>query len=58
MEINLTDQNKMILQIFLLIILPWIAILLGMIFSIENIWYYLLSITWFGSGVVFMGTLN
>jgi hypothetical protein len=58
MEINLTDQTKMILQIFLLIILPWIAIILGMILSIENIWYYLLSITWFGSGVVFMGVFN
>ncbi len=58
MEINLTDQNRMILQIFLLLILPWIAILLGMIFSIENVWYYLLAITWFGSGIVFMGALN
>jgi len=58
MEINLTDQNKMILQIFLLLILPWIAILIGMIFSIESALYYLLSITWFGSGIVFMAALN
>ena len=58
MEINLTDQNKMLLQMFLLLILPWIAIILGILLNIENVWYYLLSITWFGSGVVFMGALN
>ena len=58
MEINLTEQVKTLLQMFLLLILPWIVILLGMIFSVENIWYYLLSITWFGSGIVFFGALN
>jgi len=58
MEINLTEQVKTLLQMFLLLILPWIVLLLGMIFTVENIWYYLLSITWFGSGIVFFGALN
>jgi len=58
MEINLTDQVKGLLQAFLLLILPLIVIVLGIIFTIENVWYFLLAITWFGSGVIFFSALN
>ncbi|MCK5112296.1 MAG: hypothetical protein KAQ84_02020 [Thermoplasmatales archaeon] len=58
MEINLTDQVKGLLQAFLLLILPLIVIVLGIIFTIENAWYFLLAITWFGSGVIFFSALN
>ena len=65
MEINLTEPVKGILSMFFLLILPWIFIVLGIAVNIENIigsgwtaWYFLLSITWFGSGVVFFGALN
>jgi len=58
MEINLTDQVKGVLQAFLLFILPLIVVVLGVIFTIENIWYFLLAITWFGSGLIFFMALN
>jgi len=58
MEINLTDQVKGVLQAFSLLILPLIVIVLGIIFAIENIWYFLLAITWFGSGLIFFSALN
>ncbi len=58
MEINLTDQVKGVLQAFLLLILPLIVLVLGIIFTIENIWYFLLAITWFGSGLIFFSALN
>jgi len=58
MEFTLTDQKKMIVQLFFLILLPWILILIGLIVPIENVWYYLLAITWFGSGIIFLGALN
>ena len=58
MEINLTDQVKGLLQAFLLLILPLIVLVLGIIFTIENVWYFLLAITWFGSGVIFFSALN
>jgi len=58
MELNLTEQTKMILQTFLLIVLPWIVIIIGLIFNVENVWYYLLSVTWFCSGVIFLSVLN
>ena len=56
MKLDLSDSS--ILLVFFLLILPWIAIVLGIIFNIENAWYFLLSITWFGSGVVFFGALS
>ncbi len=58
MEINLTDQVKGVLQAFLLLILPLIVIVLGIIFAIENGWYFVLAITWFASGLIFFSALN
>ena len=58
MEINLTDTYKQILQVFLLLILPWIVIIIGLAYPIQNGMYYLLSITWFGAGVIFFSALN
>ena len=58
MEIYLTDQVKGIIQAFLLMILPLIVIVLGIIFSIESMWYFLLAITWFASGLIFFSALN
>jgi hypothetical protein len=53
MDINLSEQARGFLKAFLLMILPLIALLVGMVLVIENIWYYLLAITWFGSGMLF-----
>jgi hypothetical protein len=58
MELNLTESAKELLQAFFLLILPWIVIIIGVIVPIESVWYYLLSITWFGSGVIFFATLR
>ncbi len=58
MEINLTDRVKVLLQAFLLLILPLIAIIIGIILDIKNIWYFILAITWFGSGLIFYNALN
>jgi len=54
MEINLSDKIKQIISIFVLIILP--LLLLGIVASIDYIqqwYYYLILITWFGLGVIF-----
>jgi len=58
MDINLTDQVKQLLQALLLLILPLIAIVIGIIMNIENIWYFILTITWFASGMIFYIALN
>ena len=58
MDIDLSDRVKSILQAFFLLILPWVAILLGMALSIDSAWYFVLAITWFGSGVVFYSALS
>jgi len=57
MELNLTQPMKQIISAFILIILPLIVLALGTIFGIENAWYYLLSIVWFGTGIIFFGAI-
>ncbi|MFO7677768.1 MAG: hypothetical protein R6V50_05240 [Thermoplasmatota archaeon] len=58
MDINLTDNYKTLLQLFLLLISPWILILAGIILGIENAWFFLLAISWFGCGVIFMSLFS
>jgi hypothetical protein len=58
MEINLTDQVRSILLALFLFILPLICILIGIVLTIENVWYFVLSISWFGAGVIFYNALN
>ncbi len=58
MEVHLSERVGNLLLVLFLLILPWVAILVGLIFSLENVWYYLLSVTWFGCGLVFYETLN
>ncbi len=58
MEMNLNERFKDFIVAFLLLILPWIVIIIGMIVSVESVWYYALSITWFGTGLIFFSALN
>ncbi len=58
MEIELSESIKKTITAFLLLILPLFVILIGVIFNIYNAWLYILSATWFGSGVIFFGALN
>ncbi|MEM0466877.1 MAG: hypothetical protein QXX20_04695 [Candidatus Thermoplasmatota archaeon] len=57
MVLNASENIRQLVAAFLLLLLPWIVILLLMILNIENIWAYLLSISWFGSGVIFFQSL-
>jgi hypothetical protein len=58
MELNLTETTKQILSAFLLIIIPLIVIVLGIVFKIWFLWYYLLAILWFGMGFIFFGAIE
>ncbi len=58
MELNITEQTGRFLQLFLLILLPLLALLLGVVLVIENAWYFVLFITWFGTGIVFYALLE
>ena len=57
MEINLTQEMRKILLIFLMMLLPLIVIVLGAISGITNAGYYIVSMLWFGMGVIFFGAL-
>jgi hypothetical protein len=58
MELNLSEKVGSLLQAVFLLILPLVALLIGLAVSFESVWYYLLCITWFGCGMVLFGTLN
>ena len=58
MELNLTKEIRQIISVFLMIILPLIVIGLGIIFEIVNAWYFILSVIWFGMGVIFYSAAN
>ena len=65
MKLDLTESVKGIILAFFLLILPLLIILIGVIVGVETIlgqgWtalYYILAITWFGSGVIFFGALR
>jgi len=58
MELNLSRDLKKIMMLLLLVILPLLLILAGALTNFANAVYYILSIFWFGMGVVFYGVLN
>jgi hypothetical protein len=60
MELKISQSEKLgsLIQALLLLILPWVVILIGLVAKIDNVWFYLLSITWFGCGMIFYGTLH
>jgi len=58
MELNLSEKVSSLLQAIFLLILPWIVLIIGLVVSIENVWFYLLCVTWFGCGLIFFETLN
>jgi len=58
MDLNLSEKVNSLLQAIFLLVLPWVILLIGLAISFENVWYYLLCITWFGCGLVIFETLN
>ena len=58
MELNISENIRTLLLAFLILILPLIVIIVGLVYNLDNVWYYLLCITWFGCGVVIYGTLH
>ena len=58
MDINLSDNIMSILTAVLLLILPLLLMLIGAITGFLNVVFYLLTIFWFGMGLVFYGALE
>ncbi|MBN1859960.1 MAG: hypothetical protein JW840_00710 [Candidatus Thermoplasmatota archaeon] len=58
MELTLSEKVGSLLQAVFLLILPMIILLIGLVFSFNNVWLYLLCLTWFGCGLVFFESLH
>jgi len=58
MEMYLSETTRKFVVALLLLILPWVALLAGLAVGLQNAWYYLLCILWFGCGIIFFGALE
>ncbi len=59
MEINLNDDIKKIISIFLLIILPLVLLISIVIINhIQPWYYYIILVTWFGIGIIFYSAIK
>ncbi len=57
MELNLGSEKKQMLSTILLILLPLIVLGLGAIFGVKNAVYYILTMIWFGLGIIFFSAI-
>jgi len=58
MDMNMNENMKSMLLIFILILLPLILILLGAVAGLLNGVFYILTISWFGMGMIFYGAIE
>jgi hypothetical protein len=58
MEFNISENMKNLLIIFFMIILPLIVLVIGALIGLKNPGYYILTIFWFGMGIIFFNTID
>jgi hypothetical protein len=58
MEINLSEDLKNILLFFIMILLPILLIGIGVLTNFISVGYYVLSIFWFGMGLIFYNFIS
>ena len=59
MEINLNENTKKFLSLFLLILLPMLLLLGIVLVNYIQPWYlYITIITWIGIGIMFYSAIN
>jgi len=59
MELNLSQNMRKILTLFILIILPVLILLIIFAVDYKQMWYYyVLIVTWLGLGVIFYGSME
>ena len=58
MELNLNKDIQQLLSAFILIIIPLVILILGAIVGLKNAGYFIITIMWFGIGVIFFGIIH
>jgi len=58
MELNISQDQKQLISGFLLIVLPWIIMGLGLVTGMKAVAFYIPMILWFGIGIIFYQALN
>ena len=57
MDLNLSEDFGNLLAVFLLLVLPLLLLLIAVIIGFNNAIFYVLSVFWFGMGIIFYGAL-
>ena len=58
MDISLNEDTMGAITIFLFMLLPLILIFIGAFSGFMNALFYILTITWFGMGMIFYNTIK
>ena len=58
MDISLNEDTMGAITIFLLMLLPLLLIFIGAVSGFMNALFYILTITWFGMGMIFYNTIK
>ncbi len=58
MDISLNEDTMGAITIFLLMLLPLLLIFIGAVSGFMNALFYILTITWFGMGMIFYKAIN
>lgn len=58
MEIKISEGMRKFVLAFFLIILPIVIVLIGIFSDYLNAWFYILSITWFGTGLIIFTAID
>jgi len=58
MDISLNEDIMGAITIFLFMLLPLLLIFIGAVSGFMNALFYILTITWFGMGMIFYNTIK
>ena len=58
MDISLNEDTMGAITIFLFMLLPLLLIFIGAVSGFMNALFYILTITWFGMGMIFYKAIN
>ena len=57
-KLNLSENVNNLITLFVFILLPFLLILLGIVYPVKNATYFVILISWFCIGVIFYHALK
>jgi len=54
----MSEGIRKFLNLMIFLVLPIVILISGAVFNVMNIWFYVLSITWFGLGLMILTSIE